>query len=90
MGTEHTGSAIRVRKPKLIKDLNLTGGHFSGFGRPLVIETRQVQDPVDCQVRPMGAQEFILRARLERDQRRANHQLAEEVSAIGGQAGAGK
>ena len=90
MGSEHTGSAVRIRKPKPIKDLNLAGGHFPGLGVALVIESHQVQDPVDREMRPMSAQRFILSTCLERDEGRANHQLAQEGSPIGGRSSARK
>jgi len=90
MGSEHTGSAVRIRKPKPIKDLNLASGHFSSLGVALVIESHQVQDPVDGEMRPMCPQRFILSARFERDEGRANHQLAQKGSPIGGQPSAGK
>jgi hypothetical protein len=53
MGFKDTRSDIRVRKTKLIKDLNLPGGHFCRLGIALVIETEQVQHPMDRHVRPM-------------------------------------
>jgi hypothetical protein len=88
MGSEHTGSAVGVRKPKPIKDLNLAGGHFPGLHRALVIKSQQVQDAMDRKMRPMGIERFILGMRLERHERRANHQLAQEGSSIGGNSGA--
>jgi hypothetical protein len=90
MGSEHTGSAVGIRKPKPIKDLNLAGGHFPGLRRALVIETDQVQDAVDREVRPMSAQRFSLSMSFERDEGRANHQLAQERSSVGGDSGACK
>jgi hypothetical protein len=90
MGSEHTGSAVRVRKPKPIKDLNLPGGHFPGLRLAFVIKSQQVQDPVDRKMRPMRSERFMLSARLERHERRAYDQLAEEGSSIGGNSSAGE
>jgi hypothetical protein len=90
MGAEHTGSAIRVRKPKPIKDLNLAGCHFRRFGCAFVIEAAQVQYPVDRHVRPVRLQRLTLGLRLEGDDRRADHQFAQEISAVGSIPGARK
>ncbi len=83
MGAEHTGSRIRVRKPKPIKDLNLAGCHFRRFSSLFVIESKQVQYPVDRHVRPVRLQSLALGARLEGDDRRADHQFAQEISTVG-------
>jgi len=51
--------------------LNLAGGHFCSLRVALVIESHQVQDPVDGEMRPMCPQRFILSTRFERDEGRA-------------------
>jgi hypothetical protein len=75
MGREHTGSAIGVRKPKPIKDLNLSRGHFLRFRSALVVKSLQMQDAMDRHVRPVRSERFVLIARLECDDRRADHQF---------------
>lgn len=48
-----------------------------------MIESKQVQYPVDRHVRPVRLQGFTLGVRLEGDHRRADHQFAQKKSTVG-------
>ena len=47
-----------------------------------MVKTLQVQYPVDGHMRPMGSERFVLFARLARDDRRADHQFAQEKQSV--------
>src|SRR5580698_5063773 len=90
MGREHTGSAIWVRKPKPIKDLNLARLHFPRLRGPLMIETLQMQYAMDGHVRPVLGERFMLLARLACHDRRTDHQFSQEQPSVRRRTGAGE
>ena len=79
---------MRVRKPKPIKDLSLSGLHFRSLGAAFMVESKQVQYAVHGHVRPVRPHGFVEGSCLARNDGGADHQFAEKMPAIWGDPGA--
>src|SRR3546814_21158074 len=72
-------SWVRVFEAKLFQDPHFAGLHGLSFGFLFMIITLQMQAAMHDQVRPVFAAGLVLLGGLARHNRRADHQVAENL-----------